>query len=142
MGDFHQTGVISTLPRFPVSSLERLEADLERFSETRPITLILPSLISELDRPALGRIVTELKEVKYLHQIIVSLDKADGDGFQRAKDFFGALPQDVKIIWNEGARLGRLYDLLDQYGLKIGNGGTGISHPSSLAVSGPGVGYA
>jgi glucosyl-3-phosphoglycerate synthase len=125
MGDFHQTGVISTLPRFPVASLERLEADLERFSEAKPITLVLPSLISELDRPALGRIVTEIKEVKYLHQIVVSLDKADGDGFLRAKDFFAALPQDVKIIWNEGDRLQRLYGLLNEGGLKIGNGGKG-----------------
>jgi glucosyl-3-phosphoglycerate synthase len=125
MGDFHQTGVISTLSRFPAASVERLEADLEKFSEAKPITLVLPSLISELDRPALGRIVAELKDVKYLHQIIVSLDKADGDGFRRAKDFFGVLPQDVKIIWNEGDRLQALYDRLDRCGLKIGNGGKG-----------------
>jgi glucosyl-3-phosphoglycerate synthase len=125
MGDFHQTGVISTLPRLPGASLERLEADLERFSGAKPITLVLPSLISELDRPALGRIVTELTKVRYLHQIIVSLDKADGDGFQRAREFFGALPQDVKIIWNEGDRLRSLYDLLNRSGLKIGNGGKG-----------------
>jgi glucosyl-3-phosphoglycerate synthase len=125
MGDFHQTGVISTLPRFPVASLERLEADLEKFSEVKPITLVLPSLISELDRPALGRIVAELKEVKYLHQIVVSLDKADSDGFRRAKDFFGALPQNVKIIWNEGDRIRELYGLLNRRGLKIGTGGKG-----------------
>ncbi len=62
MGDFHQTGVISTLPRFPAASVERLEADLRKFSEAKPITLVLPSLISELDRPALGRIVTDTKE--------------------------------------------------------------------------------
>jgi len=125
MGDFHQTGVISTLPRFPVANLERLEADLERFSEAKPITLVLPSLIGELDRPALGRIVAELEEVTYLHQIIVSLDKADAGGFRRAKDFFAALPQDVKIIWNDGERLRRLYDLLGRRGLNIGNGGKG-----------------
>lgn len=125
MGDFHQTGVISTLPRFPGASVERLEADLESLSKAKPITLVLPSLISELDRPALGRIVTELKKVKYVHQIIVSLDKADGDGFRRARDFFGVLPQDVKIIWNEGDRLQSLYDLLDRSGLKTGNGGKG-----------------
>ena len=135
MGDFHQTGVISTLPRFPTASLERLEADLERISEARPITLVLPSLICELDRPALGRIVTELKDVKYLHQIIVSLDKADEDGFRRAKDFFGPLPQDVKIIWNEGDRIRRLYRRLDQCGLKIGNGGKGRGVWVSLAYA-------
>ena len=125
MGDFHQTGVISTLPRFPAANLERLEVDLERISRTKPITLVLPSLISELDRPALGEIVGELMEVSYLHQIIVSLDKADGDGFRRARDFFGVLPQDVKIIWNDGDRVQRLYHLLDECGLKTGNGGKG-----------------
>ncbi|MBC8337873.1 MAG: glycosyl transferase [Alphaproteobacteria bacterium] len=135
MGDFHQTGVISTLPRFPNASLERLEADLEGFSEAKPITLVLPSLISELDRPALGRIVGELKDVKYLHQIIVSLDKADGDGFRRAKDFFGGLPQDVKIVWHDGGRLQRLYGQLDQYGLKIATGGKGRGVWVSLAYA-------
>jgi len=125
MGDFHQTGVISTLPRFPAANLERLEVDLERISRTKPITLVLPSLISELDRPALGKIVSELKEAKYLHQIIVSLDRADADGFRRAKDFFGVLPQDVKIIWNDGDRIQRLYHLLDEHELKTGNGGKG-----------------
>jgi glucosyl-3-phosphoglycerate synthase len=86
---------------------------------------VLPSLISELDRPALGKIVSELKQVKYLHQIIVSLDQADGDGFRRAREFFGVLPQDVKIIWNDGDRVQRLYRLLDECGLKTGNGGKG-----------------
>ncbi|MFQ5953776.1 MAG: glycosyl transferase [Kiloniellales bacterium] len=125
MGDFHQTGVISTLPRFHTASLERLENELVRFSLAWPITLALPSLISELDQPALWRIVAELKEIKYLHQVVVSLDKADEAGFRRAKEFFGVLPQDVKIIWNDGARVGRIYDLLNQRGLKIGNGGKG-----------------
>ncbi|NQU59018.1 MAG: glycosyl transferase [Rhodospirillales bacterium] len=135
MGDFHQTGVISTLPRFPGANLERLEADLEKFSKTKPITLVLPSLISELDRPALGRIVNELKEVKYLHQIIVSLDKADAEGFLRARDFFGVLPQDVKIIWNDGDRLQGLYDRLNQSGLRTGTGGKGRGVWVSLAYT-------
>lgn len=125
MGDFHQTGVISTLSRFPAANVERLEADLENFSRTKSITLVLPSLISELDRPALGKIVNELRQIKYLHQIIVSLDKADGDGFRRARDFFGVLPQDVKIIWNDGDRLQGLYRQLDGRGLRTGNSGKG-----------------
>jgi glucosyl-3-phosphoglycerate synthase len=135
MGDFHQTGVISTLPRFPAANLERLEADLERISRTKPITLVLPSLISELDRPALGKIVSELKQVRYLHQIIVSLDKADNDGFRRARDFFGVLPQDVRIIWNDGDRVQRLYRLLDECGMKTGNGGKGRGVWVSLAYA-------
>ena len=125
MGDFHQTGVISTLHRFGNASLGRMERELETFSAARPITLVLPSLVSELHRPALQRIVSELKEVKYLHQIIVSLDNADGDGFGHAKEFFSVLPQKVRIIWNSGQQITRLCDLLDQHDLKIGNGGKG-----------------
>lgn len=125
MADFHQTGVISNLPRFPAANLGRLEKDLEKLSQARPITLALPSLISELDRPALWRIVNELKEVTYLRQIIVSLDNADDAGFRRAREFFGALPQDVKIIWNGGDRIGKLYRLLRRHGLETGTGGKG-----------------
>jgi glucosyl-3-phosphoglycerate synthase len=125
VGDFHQTGVISTLHRFHTANLERLESELEQFSAARPITLVLPALVGELYRPALRRIVAELMEVKYLHQIIVSLDNADGDGFQHAKEFFGVLPQRVRIIWNSGEPVRGLYDLLDQHELKIGTGGKG-----------------
>ena len=125
MGDFHQTGVISTLPRFPTACLERLEADLHQFALAKPITLALPSLISELDRPALWRIVNELKEATYLRQIVVSLDNADEAGFQRAREFFAVLPQEVRIIWNDGGRISELYRRLDQQGLRTGPGGKG-----------------
>jgi glucosyl-3-phosphoglycerate synthase len=67
--------------------------------------------------------VAELREVRYLHQIVVSLDNADGDGYQDAKEFFAVLPQRVRIIWNSGERARKLYDLLDQHGLKVGPGG-------------------
>lgn len=127
MGDFHQAGSISTLHRFHTASLERLESELEKFSVARPITLVLPALFSELNRPALQRIVAELREVRYLHQIVVSLDNADGDGYQDAKDFFAVLPQRVRIIWNSGERARKLYDLLDQHGLKVGPGGKGFA---------------
>jgi glucosyl-3-phosphoglycerate synthase len=127
VGDFHQTGVISTLHRFHSTNCERLERELEQVSSVRPITLVLPALVSELDRPALQRIVTELKEVRYLHQIVVSLDNSDGNGFRQAKDFFAELPQRVRIIWNAGEPVRRLHEELECHGLKIGNGGKGCA---------------
>jgi glucosyl-3-phosphoglycerate synthase len=104
VADFHQTGVVTTLSRFHTASFEQLESELEKLTVARPITLVLPALFSELSRPALKRIVAELSEVKYLHQIVVSLDDADGDGFRYAKDYFAVLPQTVRIIWNSGER--------------------------------------
>jgi glucosyl-3-phosphoglycerate synthase len=127
VGDFHQTASISTLHRFHTASPEQLESELEKYCVARPITLVLPTLCSELNRPAFQRIVAELREVRYLHQIVVSLDNADGDGYQDAKEFFAVLPQRVRIIWNSGERARKLYDLLDQHGLKVGPGGKGFA---------------
>ena len=127
MGDFHQTGVVSTLHRFRSGNLARLEEELERFSAIRPITLILPTLYGELQRPALRRIVEELKQVKYLHQIVVALGGADRDGFQNAKRFFAVLPQNVRIIWTGGERIGGLFEMLARHKLEIGPDGKGRS---------------
>ena len=125
MSDFHQSGVVSRLHRFHTSRLEPLEAELESLRATRPITLVLPTLSSEFHRPALERIVSELRKATYLHQIVVSLSDGDRDAFQHAKKFFSVLPQRVRIIWNSGEEIGRLYDLLDQHDLKIGPNGKG-----------------
>ncbi len=126
MSDFHQTGVISTLHRFRTSSLEKLEKELEVLSKTRPITLILPSLYSELNGKALKGIVEELKNAGYLHQIVVALSKADKIAFQHAKEFFSVLPQKVVIIWNSGERMTKLYALLKKHNLNAGPDGKGL----------------
>jgi hypothetical protein len=44
MADFYQTGIVPTLHRLTTDSLERLEADLERYTRTRPVGLVLPAL--------------------------------------------------------------------------------------------------
>ena len=76
MADFHQTGVISTLHRLGEPNLQRLERELLDYSAQRPIALVLPSLYSEIQGPALKRIVDELSRVPYLAQCVVSLSGA------------------------------------------------------------------
>lgn len=127
MSDFHQTGIISTLHRFHTSSLEVMEKELNVLSKTRPITLILPSLNSELKTSALRRIIEELKRIKYIRQIIVTLGKADGEDFGYARYIFSELNQDIKILWNTGERIERLYQLLEKKNLRIGPDGKGRS---------------
>jgi glucosyl-3-phosphoglycerate synthase len=125
VSDFHQSGIVPTLHRLPSGLPAKLERELEDFSRSRPITLALPALYSEFERPALGRIVDRLKEVGYLRQIVVSLDAARADEFARAKEFLAQLPQPVRLIWNGGQRLRVLYDLLDQHGLGVPANGKG-----------------
>lgn len=105
MADFYQNGIITTLHNLSDRPVEDLEADLVRFSEKRPLGLLLPSLFSELEGPALGKIIDEIAQAPYLEQIVIGLDRADEEQFRYAKKFFSKLPQHHRILWNDGPRL-------------------------------------
>ena len=82
MSDFHQTGIVATLHRLKNRPIEELEADISEFSASSPIALILPSLFSELQGPALPGIVEELRHVPYLETIIVPIGRASAEEFE------------------------------------------------------------
>ena len=117
MSDFHQNGIITTFHNFRTKQLDHIERELEKFSEKRPMQLILPSLFSELSGSALPDIVNKLKEVKYLKQITIGLDNANEKQFLYAKEFFSVLPQEVKILWHDGPRMKAVSNLLKESGL-------------------------
>jgi glucosyl-3-phosphoglycerate synthase len=100
--DFFQNGTITTLHKLCRRPIEEMETELKGFSAERPMALILPSLYSELEGPALPKIVDELKQAHYIGDIIVGLDQADEQQFDHARRFFSELPQDVHILWNDG----------------------------------------
>jgi glucosyl-3-phosphoglycerate synthase len=108
MSDFHQNGIIATLHNFNEKKIDDIEKDLLKFSQNTPMTLILPSLYSELQRPALTYIVNTLKKIKYIKNVIIGLDQASKTDFQKAKRFFYDLPQNVYILWNDGPRLKKI----------------------------------
>ncbi len=117
MADFYQGGVITTLHNLTERPTEALEAELTRFAHRKPMTLILPSLYSELQGPALAHIVDELTHATYIDEIVVGLDRADADDFAHARQFFGRLPQRVRILWQDGPRLRALDEQLAEEGL-------------------------
>jgi glucosyl-3-phosphoglycerate synthase len=105
MGDFKQNGIITTIHNLTRRDPDELNRELLAFSKVRPLGLILPSLYSELEGPALQKIVMALKSVDYLNEIVIGLDRATIDEFRHALDFFGDLPQHHRILWNDGSRL-------------------------------------
>lgn len=125
MSDFYQNGVVTVLHRLGRPNVERLEQELTRHGRTHPIALVLPSLYAELGRPALTTIVDTLKQVSYLNEIVISLDQASALEFRLAKQFFAALPQRVRVIWNDGARVQALLNLLVSRNIDIGLQGKG-----------------
>ena len=125
MGDFHQTETISTLHRLKKDNIRQLEEQLNEFSETRPIALVLPCLYSELQRVALKNILDNLKDVTYLNEIIITIGKASEDEFKHAQEYFSILPQNYKLIWDDGERIQSLFNLLKENGLDVGERGKG-----------------
>ncbi|MEE2693750.1 MAG: glycosyl transferase [Pseudomonadota bacterium] len=117
MADFHQNGVISTLHNISNRSFEELESELIEFSKERPIELILPSLYSEIEGPALKNIVKILSNNKFLNHITIGLDKASKTQFQDAKIFFKDLKVPHSVIWNDGPRMKSLDNQLSEQGL-------------------------
>ncbi|NOS79280.1 MAG: glycosyl transferase [Nitrospira sp.] len=125
MSDFHQNGVVTVLHRLGRPNLEQLEAELQRHASTNPIALILPSLYSELQRPALRKIVDTLTEVRYVNEIVISLDRASALEFRLAKEYFSILPQRVRVIWNDGSRIQHILKRLTDNAIDVGLAGKG-----------------
>ncbi len=125
MGDFHQNGVVTTLHNLTQRPVADLERELIEFSRQRPLGLVLPSLYSELQTPALETIVQELRMVPYLNEIIIGLDAADREQFRHACEYFGRLPQHWRILWQDGPRLRALDEKLAAKGLAPSQPGKG-----------------
>ena len=92
--------MVATLHNLVDRPLEDLEADLIDFSKSRPMSLVLPSLFSELQGQALEDIVQNLRDVPYLSEIVIGLDRANANEFREAVNYFGRLPQHHRILWN------------------------------------------
>jgi glucosyl-3-phosphoglycerate synthase len=132
MSDFHQGGAIATLHRLGRPNVERLEAELLRHSRTRPIALVLPCMISELNGPGLKGIVDSLRGVRYLRQIVVSISGTeDRGGYEEMRNAFDGVRtvngEPPILLWNSGPRVQNLYGVLRREGLDPGTNGKGQS---------------
>lgn len=112
MSEFYQDGIITNFHNLTRRNPDELEYELQVFSGQNSMGLILPSLFSELEGPALTHIIDELSQVNYLTEIVIGLDRADREQFEYARAFFSRLPQRHRILWNDGPRLTALSEEL------------------------------
>ncbi len=132
MADFHQGGVITTLHRLGDRGAQRLEREIESYSNLRPIALVLPCLISELQGSALKGIVDALRGVRYLRQVVVAVSGTqDRFDYERVRDAFDGVRttggEAPILLWQSGRRVQALYERLREEGLDPGADGKGRS---------------
>lgn len=125
MSDFHQRGPVTALPRLTNRSIEDLEREILKLTPKFPVSLVLPMIPSELDRPALASIVDELTAVRYLDSIVVSLNRATVDDYHRTVSYFERYPGRLVVVWSESPSVQRFLEQLEQVGLKVGSPGKG-----------------
>lgn len=127
MSDFYQTGVIATLHRLGRRPLESLEKDLTDLGRQQPIALVLPALYSEFEGPAMPGILEEVSRVPYLSEVVVTLGRADPKQFQEARRRVAGLHSHVRVVWNDGPRIQKIYSDLLAADLPVGEDGKGRS---------------
>jgi glucosyl-3-phosphoglycerate synthase len=125
MSDFHQTGVVATMHRLGHRSLESMESDLKGFARSQPVALVLPALFSEFEGAAMPRILEEVARVPYLSEVVVTLGRADAEQFAEARRRVTGLHPHVRVIWNDGPRIQKLYNELKAAELPVGEDGKG-----------------
>jgi len=114
VGDFYQHRLFTTLHRLARWPLVELEAQLAASPRARQMALLLPSLASEMDRPALARIVEQLRDVEYIHRVVIALDRASEADYRRALEFFSVLPQNPTVVWLDGPRAEAIFEDLER----------------------------
>jgi len=137
MADFHQEGIITTLHSLYEAFdreeyLVSLERKLEEYARHLRISLLLPSLHSEiLNPPVLDRIMEEIQKVRYLHCVVVALGGAPEEArFKEARDYFERLrtpERDVKVVWVDGPRIQNIFREIKERAIATGVQGKGQS---------------
>jgi glucosyl-3-phosphoglycerate synthase len=127
MSDFFQNGEIATFHRLGKRDFREIEIELEESAKIRPISLILPFIPLEMQGQGLPEIIEGLKAVKYLKNIVVAMGRTDPDDFKKAKEYFSVLPQKPHLVWCTGPRIQKIYSILSENGIELGQDGKGRS---------------
>ena len=127
MADFYQTGIVATLHMLRPNMYDRLETDMLAFAEESRVGLVLPALYTEFESPAMQGIVDELRQVRFIRQIVVALGRATLEQFRHAYSFFKDFPYPVHFLWINGDRVQNLLGRLEEVSLPPGQDGKGRS---------------
>jgi len=127
MADFYQHGMITTLQMLKERPPGEIDEELQAITRKRHTVLLLPALFSEFETPSMPVIIEELKKVRYLKKIVLSLDRADERQFEHARDLMSVIPTEVHVVWHDGPRMQELYRELAANDFDIQRPGKGRS---------------
>jgi glucosyl-3-phosphoglycerate synthase len=118
MPDFHQHARIPTLHHLAVTNTGEREAEIEAWTANKPVTLLLPALFCEFERPVLPGMLSTVSRVPYISEVVLSVNGMDAAGLKLAQAMcrqkLGDKP--FRLIWNDGPAALALRAKLEQAG--------------------------
>jgi len=125
MSDFHQYGPVTSIPRLLERDPEEMEQRLESLAERFPVSLVIPMIPAEMERPALAHILDELCAVRWIDTLLISLNRAGLDDYRRALEYFGRYPGRKVLLWSESSAVVAFVQDMAAAGLYTGEPGKG-----------------
>lgn len=107
MADFYQHARLPTLHHLSAPESSAREAELTQLAEKRPIALLLPALNQEVGRPALPAILSQVAQVPYISEVVLSMNGMDESQMIQAnavcRSWLGG--KKMTLLWNDGPAL-------------------------------------
>jgi glucosyl-3-phosphoglycerate synthase len=125
VSDFHQFGPVTAIPRLVSREPEEMQRRLEALVPRFPVSLVIPMIPAEMDRPALAGILDELCQVRYLDTLVVSLNRATLDDYHHALAYFERYPRRKMVLWSESPAVEAFVRDMGAAGLYTGEPGKG-----------------
>ena len=122
MPDFHQPGPVISLPLIRDGDGAALERDIADWAVQRPLALLLPCHVRDLESPALAGIMHTIAGIPWISRILLGLDGADAAQARRAAEICAPAGARCEVIWHgpgesqgNGLNLARLAEKLTRY---------------------------
>jgi glucosyl-3-phosphoglycerate synthase len=125
MSDFHQYGPVTSIPRLQPRDADEMEQRLAVLAQRFPVTVVIPLIPSEMDRPALAHILDELCAITWVDTLLLSLNHASLDDYHRAVAYFERYPGRKVLLWNESPAVVSFVQDMAAAGLYTGEPGKG-----------------
>jgi glucosyl-3-phosphoglycerate synthase len=116
---------VTSLPRLVARAIEELEGKILRLAKRFPVSLVIPMIPGEMDRPALSGMLDELTLVPYLDTLVVSLNHATLEDYLRCHEYFARYPGRKVVLWNESPAIQEFLEEMAAVGLYVGEPGKG-----------------
>ena len=114
--DFQQ-GLITTVHDYGLGNLDAV-AFRKELAQKRT-ALLIPCLMDEFSRPALGLIRDALKELEGLSCLVIALSAETAEDVAAAESFFNGMPFPVQVHWTNGPAVREVLLSVQDLGLEV-----------------------